>query len=632
MKLAFNIIGVLILLLVFSHCKTPEEPVKANYYNPYFDQTKKVYVKTPSTKNAKLDTAVLIRSNIRDSYYFKNDTIDIEDDFYFEYGELAVPLELINEKPPTFDTFLIASEYLFNSAYIDLLFPVIADTLLEVFNVEPDSLLQDSLVQLIDTVSLDSISDVVESDINIEPAINNKTIATKAKPATISTKNKPLGVFGRFIKNIFGGNSQNDKKPISKTTGATLNLYKPEDPLVVEIDNLVIDEDTDSLSDTIFEEELETENEIEYYSTAEILDDSTRDLLDADSLMAALINEAPWQIGDSIPFFEGFSNYFLDSALILLFDTVYVEIIDSSKIVPQLAIEELSNELVDTILIPDRFIYEYKVTFRIFYPEDEDVYVDMIRVQGGTFKMGSNYFDEDERPEYKLKVSNFLLGKYEITNSLYCNFLNDLECDSLGEINGHKVIELYRPETKIKRNKFTQKFTPIDGYDDYPVVNVTWVGAQMFCKAVGGRLPSEAEWEYAAKGGIYAKRFYTDLKHENYDYVYRYAGGNYMPELGWIVDNSRGQIWVGGRMKANDLGIYDMGGNVWEWCYDQYDKEFYKRNGDSTDPICLTGGTIRVNRGGCWSSDAMYCRITNRNFASQYNANPYLGFRLMKFP
>ncbi|HPR86314.1 MAG TPA: SUMF1/EgtB/PvdO family nonheme iron enzyme, partial [Prolixibacteraceae bacterium] len=99
-------------------------------------------------------------------------------------------------------------------------------------------------------------------------------------------------------------------------------------------------------------------------------------------------------------------------------------------------------------------------------------------------------------------------------------------------------------------------------------------------------------------------------------------------DVGWFVDNSDGSCQYKGSLMPNQLGIYDMCGNVWEWCYDNYDKEFYKRNSDSTDPECINGSGKRVNRGGSWSSDAQYCRITNRNYLDEFDYNPFLGFRM----
>ncbi|MBN1926008.1 MAG: SUMF1/EgtB/PvdO family nonheme iron enzyme, partial [Prolixibacteraceae bacterium] len=220
---------------------------------------------------------------------------------------------------------------------------------------------------------------------------------------------------------------------------------------------------------------------------------------------------------------------------------------------------------------------------------------------------------------------------YEITNTLYASFLSLAGCDSLGFIGHLRLIDLGSRDTKIHWDTYKWRFIPVKGYENYPVVNVTWDGAQYFCYFMGrGRLPSEAEWEYAAKGGIYALRYYTDKRMGTYEYYHKYAGSNIMKEVGWFVDNSRGYCHKVGEKKANLLGIHDMSGNVWEWCYDKYNAEFYKRNAESHDPMCLTGPGVRVNRGGSWSNDATYCRVCNRNFLIQGGSNKFLGFRYLR--
>ncbi|MDA3928174.1 MAG: SUMF1/EgtB/PvdO family nonheme iron enzyme [Prolixibacteraceae bacterium] len=628
MRLVLKSIVFLIAVVWVAGCKTPEPPQVANTYQPIFDQTKKVYVKTPSNK-VNLDTTVLIRSNLRDTIAFYWDTITMLDEFVFESGELAVPLELINEKPPTFDTFLVASKFEFTAEYVDLLFPEIPDSIL--FELNTDTLAIDSLAFETDSLMLDTLHEVGVDTIMAPQKENLKILPETIQPPITTEKN------GGFISNIFSSIFKSKKEravdrsrkiieqnlKISQTKELAVDLINTDSLLVAELDTLQFQE-----LDSIIEDEPKP---IKYFYTVdEILADSTRDLFQADTMLAELLAETPWSIGDSIPFLNNFNNRFLDSVLMLSFDTVYVEIIDSSKIVPQLPFEVLTNEVFDTLKFEHKIYIKDQVTFRLYHPNEDDIYIEMVRVVGDNFKIGSNYFDEDERPAYNIKVNSFLLSKYEVTNKLFCYFLNDLKCDSLGQIEGNKVIDLFHPATKIRQNQFTKKFSPIDGYDDFPIINVSWVGAQIFCKSAGGRLPSEAQWEYAAKGGRYAKRIYINRDNTDYDYVNRFAGGNYMRELGWFVDNSRGQLRVGGKLKPNELGLYDMCGNVWEWCYDKYSKDFYKRNSRSRNPINMEGQNIRVNRGGSWSSDANYCRITNRNYLNQFSYNPYLGFRYQR--
>ncbi|MBN2805512.1 MAG: SUMF1/EgtB/PvdO family nonheme iron enzyme [Prolixibacteraceae bacterium] len=590
-----KLLAVFVLLWVMAQCKTPEP---ARVYTPVFDQTTRQYVKT-TPHRPDLDTSVLIRSNVLENLVIALDTISLEEQFTLESAELAVPLELINEKPPLYDTFLVVADYRYPASYVDLLFPVIPLAIIEAMTSDQNG--------SSDTLHPEQLS-LSEVSPNKKPMVSESAPSHKAskKPSIFLSKKERLARKNRKeIDKILA------LKQAETSEGKTVNVVQEE-----------------VLADTILAAEPLVVKEI--YTRDEILADTTRDLLDATNILDQHLSEVAWKIGDSIPFYHGMDSYFLDSSLIILYDTVYVEVIDSSRMVPQLSFDSLTNIQLEKLELVFRFYVNERLIFKVFHPEIDDVFIDMIRVQGGDFKLGNNEFDDDERPATALTVSSFLLSQYEVTNKLFCYFLDDQLCDSLGQIEGIPVIDLDHPETRIQRNRFTGKFTVSGGYDEYPVVNVTWIGAQMFCKYAGGRLPSEAEWEYAARGGIYARRFYLNAAKTDYDYVNRYAGGNYLGELGWFVDNSRGQVWVGGRKHPNELGLYDMSGNVWEWCYDKYSKDAYKRINRSRNPMFLEGGNLRVNRGGSWSSDALYCRVSNRNFLDQYGKNQYLGFRLMR--
>jgi formylglycine-generating enzyme required for sulfatase activity len=540
-KIAFLIF--FFLLISFVSCKPKKQTVYN--YQPVFDQTKKTYLKTPSSRGVVLDTIVLIRSNLREEVAIITDTIDHEETFEFCHGELIVPLELINAKPPTYDTFLVAKDYLFQQRFINDLFPMVAEKVRAKYGIS------DSMAN---AQPIDFAAETFDTSTTINPSVVYDSILIRKLVAKLPP----------------------------------------------------------------------------YLSKEEILADNTRDVFQADSLLTNLLNEVPWRRGDSIPIYNDVSNYYIDSVIYLRFDTVKVEVFDSTKIIPQLPMNKLSKEVCVKVVEKEKYVVFDTVSFWVFHPEEDDIFIDMVRVEGGEFKLGNNEFDEDERPATRVSVSSFLLSKYEMTNKLFCYFLNDIKCDSAGETEGLRIIDLEHPATKIVRNKFTGRFSPIEGYEDHPVVNVTWAAASMFCINAFGRLPSEAEWEYAAKGGKYAVRFYTDLKKDDYDYEFRFAGGNYMGELGWFVDNSYGECHIGGRFRPNELGLYDMCGNVWEWCYDKYDKEYYARGLRSRDPMNLEGPSVRVNRGGSWSSDAQYCRTCNRNFLRQFECNPYLGFRYMR--
>ena len=129
-------------------------------------------------------------------------------------------------------------------------------------------------------------------------------------------------------------------------------------------------------------------------------------------------------------------------------------------------------------------------------------------------------------------------------------------------------------------------------------------------KSNGFRLPTDLEWEYAAKGGLSRDTF-------------AYSGSNDLDAVGWYGDNSSSRTQGVGQKKANGAGIYDMSGNVWEWCYDWY--------GDLPAPTPLgAGGSARVLRGGSWSGNALHCRVSNRFGYVPTDRDDYLGFRLAR--
>jgi formylglycine-generating enzyme len=172
----------------------------------------------------------------------------------------------------------------------------------------------------------------------------------------------------------------------------------------------------------------------------------------------------------------------------------------------------------------------------------------------------------------------------------------------------------------------SKKFFIEKGYEKYPVLYVSWFGSKAFCDWLSQktgknyRLPTEAQWEFTARGGIFSKKT-------------KYAGGDNIGEVAWFSKNFNGK---GARAvatsKANELGIYDMSGNVIEWCsdwngdYEKYGKLI------TTDPKGAVSGSYRVFRGGSWSSDAKRCRVSDRYGGSPDIRGDDVGFRLASFP
>lgn len=265
---------------------------------------------------------------------------------------------------------------------------------------------------------------------------------------------------------------------------------------------------------------------------------------------------------------------------------------------------------------------------------------DFITVKGNYFAMGSEDGDRTSRPVHQVRLDSFMIGKYEVTNDEFVKFLNShLDQitfegdDEIVVLNEHPVYFLKVFGEDYEETGFTVPIYYQDGIfkikedcGDYPIILVSWEGARMYCEWAGGRLPTEAEWEFAAKGGRNSSN--------------QFAGSNNLDEYGWYYRNSkdapcplmsdgRGLNKVG-RLKPNSLGIYDMSGNVSEWCYDVYDADFYSSS-PADNPMGPERGTSRVIRGGSWVDGEEYCTVYSRIKSFDLNKGyDNIGFRLVR--
>ncbi len=239
----------------------------------------------------------------------------------------------------------------------------------------------------------------------------------------------------------------------------------------------------------------------------------------------------------------------------------------------------------------------------------------MVEVTGGTFKMGSTEGEVNEQPVHDVTVSTFLLSRYEVTIGQYLAFCT--------ETNSHW------PEWLEKGNQYHIETGTNTYYKDkgmsrsnttLAVTGVSWHDAVAYCDWLrqktgkNYRLPTEAEWEYAARGGLVSKN-------------YKFAGSNDLAKVGWSSGNAGGKVHTVGGLQANELGLYDMSGNVWEWCADWYASDYYK-NSPGRDPKGPASGTYRVCRGGSWSNFDSNCRLANRLDYDPTLRSNSLGFRV----
>lgn len=269
---------------------------------------------------------------------------------------------------------------------------------------------------------------------------------------------------------------------------------------------------------------------------------------------------------------------------------------------------------------------------------------EMIFVKGGSFLLGDTSGDADERPVHAVQLSDFFIAKTETTVAQFKDFAEatayrtDAErgegsyiWDSLG---------WHKREGVDWRHTETGRLRPAE-QSNYPVTHVSWNDAAQYCNwlskqsglqkvydfrndsvyidltANGFRLPTEAEWEYAAADG---KRSKSE----------QYAGADQPGALAWYSGNASRRPHAVGRKRPNALGIFDFCGNVWEWCHDWYDKDFYAASPDAQNPSGPDSGETRCLRGGSWNNSGKHLRIANRSSRYPDFRDGSVGFRVAR--
>lgn len=278
---------------------------------------------------------------------------------------------------------------------------------------------------------------------------------------------------------------------------------------------------------------------------------------------------------------------FLFSALMLMLGTLaadaqnrFIRVYQNGTVVQSFPVEDVDSIIVETE-------YAEKTTFTV-----NGVSFNMIAVKGGTFTMGataeqgSDAYD-DEKPAHQVTLSDYCIGETEVSQ------------------------ELWQAVMGSNPSNFT-------GNLQRPVECVSWNDCQEFIKKLNEltgktfRLPTEAEWEYAARGGSQSQG-------------YKYAGSNTIGDVAWYMSNSSSITHPVKQKQPNELGLYDMSGNVWEWCQDWYGDY---SSGSQTNPTGPSSGSYRVIRGGCWCNEARNCRVSLRADYGPTFRYSFLGLRL----
>jgi TonB family protein len=220
--------------------------------------------------------------------------------------------------------------------------------------------------------------------------------------------------------------------------------------------------------------------------------------------------------------------------------------------------------------------------------QKDPLHHEMVLVEGGTFQMGSNAGEVNEQPVHAVNLSSFFIGKYEVTQKQW--------------------FAIAGSNPSGKKN-----------CEECPVEQVSWDNIQLFLEKLNTqtgknyRLPTEAEWEFAARGGVNSKGF-------------EFSGSNNIDSVGWYFNNSEKEATVVGRKQANELGIYDMSGNVWEWCSDWFGE--YK-NAGAVNPLGVSSGNWKIVRGGAWNNTPRLCSVHKRNWLNKDLGSTDICFRLV---
>ncbi len=262
----------------------------------------------------------------------------------------------------------------------------------------------------------------------------------------------------------------------------------------------------------------------------------------------------------------------------------------------------------------------------------------MAPVPAGEFLMGSpggttNLFESypaTETPRHEVYLDSFMIDKYEVTNREFAEFLNaGRRAPGFAEKREQWVVirnDLEKQEkadwwpTEIEEDGGT--YAPVPGFGKYPVLSVSWYAADAYCRWAGKRLPTEAQWEKAARGGLAKK---------DYPWGNEIPTGGVIFKRAWQNNAYPAPAAEVGNYYPNGYGLYDMAGNVSEWCSDWYDPAYYQRS-PSKGPKGPETGFQKVVRGGSWANAAPFLRVAYRNSSTPESLNSGVGFRCVKDP
>ena len=281
----------------------------------------------------------------------------------------------------------------------------------------------------------------------------------------------------------------------------------------------------------------------------------------------------------------------------------------NARLKPTFNQPQLKRPIVDhnpaSSLNVDPYVKQYQPKNKNKTNDIQPLSTEMVVIPGGEFLRGSRDGNRDEMPQHRVYLEGFSIDIHPVSNEQFVLFLEAME----GVKDSHNFDILKLKESRIKR--FSGKFSIESGYSKHPVVGVTWYGAVAYSKWLGKRLPTEAEWEIAAMAGEEGRRFSTGSDIEKTQA--NFFTSDTTPVMSY---------------PPNEVGLYDITGNIYEWCQDWYGYNYYETSQQEPDqPKGPLQGVYRVLRGGCWKSlkDDLRCSRRHRNNPGE--ANKTYGFR-----
>ncbi|MEA2103987.1 MAG: SUMF1/EgtB/PvdO family nonheme iron enzyme [Candidatus Cloacimonadota bacterium] len=249
----------------------------------------------------------------------------------------------------------------------------------------------------------------------------------------------------------------------------------------------------------------------------------------------------------------------------------------------------------------------------------------MIFIEGGTFEMGDQFNEggDDELPLHEVTLDDFYIGQYEVTQAQFENVMGYNPSYFAGENKPVEYLTWYEMIKFCNKKSMQEGLTPcysVDGDTDPDNWGNSFDPDCDF-DVNGYRLPTEAEWEYAARGG-------NEGDNDNYRYSGCHDEGD-LPDYAWYDSNSGNETHEVGTKLPNQLDIYDMSGNVWEWCWDWYDSDYYSSS-PSENPTGPNSGLDSVLRGGYWNGGADGCRVADRYGVAPSGSGGLVGFRILR--